>query len=297
VKYYFRENARRYEKMTRMGIDEWAEWVYGGTDLHDFSSRGFLELALPMLRHDSDLPTALELGTGVGPGALLLNEAGYRATGYDLIPEAIEAARQIARDCGLPIQYEVMDATQSPLTGESFDLIVDSYCTTHVVFSEERSAVFESVRARLKDTGYFLVTSSVYEPSRHSPDQKVVDAVSGKAYDTYDGDCLYDPETDYYYEPLEKFPSEAEKSAPCLDTFVVNHKVYVPKRCYRDGEGLRLELASHGFEVIFQYGEFDESLICVHKGSGKVLAEVQGVGGRGERPGNDTRRGRLSWLT
>ena len=37
--------------------------------------------------------------------------------------------------------------------------------------------------------------------SRHSPEQKVVDDVSGRAYDVYDDDCLYDPLTDYYYVP------------------------------------------------------------------------------------------------
>lgn len=48
-------------------------------------------------------------------------------------------------------------------------------------------------------------------------------------------------------------------------------KYYIPKRCYRDGKRLRSELASFGFDTIFQYGEHNESLICVHQGSGTNL--------------------------
>ena len=270
MKYYFRENARRYEKMTRMGMNDWVEWAYGGPDLHDFSSREFLEIALPMLRHASPVPTALELGTGVGPGALLLNERGFRVTGYDLIPEAILAAREIAQARGFPITYEVMDVTKIPHDGEQFDVIVDSYCINHIVFAEERAAVFESVKARLCSTGYYLVSSSVYEVSRHSA-KKVIDHQTGISYDIYDDDCLYDPLTDYYYEPLAKYPSEREQTEPCEDVFRVNGTTYIPKRCYRDGKRLRSELESFGFDVILQRGEFNESLICVHKESGTRL--------------------------
>ena len=153
MRYYFRENARRYEKMTRMGFEDWAASVYGGADLRDFSSRDFLELALPQLRFETLTPTALELGTGLGPGAMFLAERGSQVTGYDLIPDAISAAKEIASARGLLIRYEVMDATQIPHDGELFDLIVDSYCINHIVFAEERRAAFESVRTRLKPTG------------------------------------------------------------------------------------------------------------------------------------------------
>ncbi|NKB66771.1 MAG: methyltransferase domain-containing protein [Candidatus Latescibacteria bacterium] len=271
MKYYFRENVRRYEKMTQKGLEEWAQSTYGGTDLHDFSSRPFLEKALPRLRFATPHPTALELGTGVGPGALFLADRGYQVTGYELIPEAVEAARKIAAARGLAIHYEVMDVTQIPHQGEQFDMIVDSFCINHIVFAQERQAVFESVKARLKPEGYYLVSSSVYESSRHAPDKQIVDEQTGQAYDIYDGDCLYEPETDYFYEPLAKYPSERERSEAAGDTFVVNGETYIPKRCYRDGKRLRAELESYGFEALWQQGEYDENLVCVHQGSGVGL--------------------------
>ncbi len=75
---YHRENVARYQQMTRLGVSAWAEAKYGGTDYADFSSRGFLEDAIPRLRLDRDRPTALELGTGVGPGAFFLAARGFR---------------------------------------------------------------------------------------------------------------------------------------------------------------------------------------------------------------------------
>jgi len=273
MRYYFRENIRRYEKMIRMGLADWAEWCYGGIDLYDFSSREFLELALPKLSFSTPNPAALELGSGVGPGAVYLAERGFQVTGYDLIPEAIQAAKEIANARGLSIRYEVMDVTQIPHTGSQFDLIVDSYCINHIVFDEERRKVFESVKARLKSEGFYLVSSSVYEPSRHSPDKKVVDEETGEMYDIYDGNCLYDPETDYYYEPFESHPSERERTEPCDDTFTVNGITYIPQRCYRDANRLASELETHGFNVLFQHGEFGEDVICVHSDSGIRLID------------------------
>ena len=268
MRYYFRENVRRYEIMSRMGLEDWARQMYGGIDFHDFSSREFLEMALPKLRFETPDPEVLELGTGVGPVALYLADRGYRVTGYDLIPEAIRKAREIAAVRGLAIAYEVVDVTAIPRNGRQFDLILDSYCINHIVFSRERGSVFESVKALLKPEGYYLVSSSVYESGRHSPEKRIVDRSTGQTYDTYDGDCLYDPSTDYYYEPLEKAPSEREQVEPCSDTLVINGKTYIPKRCYRDGKRLVAEVESYGFECVLQHGECGENSIYVHRGSG-----------------------------
>jgi hypothetical protein len=88
----------------------------------------------------------------------------------------------------------------------------------------------------LKPGGYYLVSSAVYESSRHTPGKKIVDGATGQSYDVYDDDCLYDSGTDYYYEPLENYPSEREQIEACADTFIVNGRTYIPKRCYRDGQ-------------------------------------------------------------
>ena len=40
----------------------------------------------------------------------------------------------------------------------------------------------------LKPKGYYLVSPSVYESGRHSPERRVVDNSTGQTYETYDGD-------------------------------------------------------------------------------------------------------------
>ena len=100
-----------------------------------------------------------------------------------------------------------------------------------------------------------------------------MDGETGKTYDIYDGNCLYDPETDHYSEPFESCPSERERTKSCDDTFIVNGMTYIPKRCYRDANGLVSELEAYGLDVLFQHGEFGEDVICVHSGSGIRLID------------------------
>lgn len=274
MRYYTRENARRYEKMTRAGWEKWAESVYGGLDLSDFSSREFLSKVLPRLQLDHKRPTALELGTGVGPGALFLWEQGFQVTGFDVIPQAIEQARAIASWRGASISYDVVDVTQLPIRGESFDVIVDSYCLNHIVFAEERAAVFRGVKARLKPNGYYLVSTAVYDASRHQTDKQVTDRETGRTFDLYAEDGLFEPETGYFYEPFDKHPSARDAQDACPDTLTVNGLVYIPKRCYRNSEQLRQELAAHGFDQVWLHGTQLESSVNVHQGSGACLLDV-----------------------
>ena len=87
---------------------------------------------IPRLRLDHSRRRTLELGTGVGPGAIYLAERGYQVHGVDLIPEAIEQARRIASERGLQVRFEVMDVTRMSHHGPGYDLIVDSIRSTPV---------------------------------------------------------------------------------------------------------------------------------------------------------------------
>ena len=159
---YHRENVARYREMTDRGVSAWAHSKYGGTDYADFSSRGFLEDVIPRLRLDRDRPTALELGTGVGPGAFFLAARGFRVHAIDLIPEAIDAGSGSShRSAVIDVRFEVMDVTRIPHQGAGYDLIVDSYCLQGIVLDEDR---------------------------------QVVDRRTGRVFDGYDDDCLYDPD-------------------------------------------------------------------------------------------------------
>ena len=186
---YVRENSARYRKMQRMGIGAWAEWAYGGTDYADFSSRRFLDDVIPRLCLDHGRRRTLELGTGVGPGAIYLAERGFQVHGIDLIPEAIEQARRIASERGLQVGFEVMDVTRIPHHGPGYDLIVDSYCLQGIVLDEDREAVFRAIKARLNRHGYYLLSSAMYAPARHRSGQQVIDRGTGRLFDRYDRTC------------------------------------------------------------------------------------------------------------
>ena len=113
---YLRENMERYRRMARSGAP--AEYA-------EFSSRGFLDDAIPRLRLHRERPRVLELGTGTGPGAIHLAERGFAVHAVDLIPEAIAQARRAAAARGFDVRFEVMDITRIPRHGPLYDLIVD----------------------------------------------------------------------------------------------------------------------------------------------------------------------------
>ena len=271
MKYYYRQNIARYEKMKRMGIEAWAGETYGGLDYGDFSSRAFLDDVLPRIRLENPRPLALELGTGVGPGAVYLAERGFRVYGVDLIPEAIEQARKIASARGLENQYEVMDVTQIPRTGPQYDLIVDSYCFQCIVLDEDRHSVFAAVKARLAPHGYYLVSTAMYVDHRHHPGEKITDEPTGRTFDRYDEDCLFEAGSGLHYEPYTHRDDVMDTPSSYEDAITVNGKVFVPLRRYLDGEGLKREVESYGLDVIHQSGDVTENLVAVHQGSGVSL--------------------------
>ena len=213
MKYYYREHLSGYQRVEREGKKSWGE-IHGHPDgFERFSSRHFLEQVLPMLDFDLERPRAFELGCGTGPGACFLAEQGFRVDAIDLIPAAIGIARRIAAERDLDIHYEVMDVTQIPLSGIRYDLVVDTCCLQGIVLDGDRESVFEAVRARLKPSGYYLISTAMYDAGRHHPEDLIVDSASGKVYHTYDECCLFDPKSDVYYEPFSEASEPLNNSA------------------------------------------------------------------------------------
>ena len=245
---YVRENIERYRRMPLRGSP---------AGYADFSSRGFLEEAIPRLRLRGDRPQVLELGTGTGPGAIYLAERGFDVHAIDLIPEAIAEARRIASERGLEVRFEVMDGTRIPHHGPAYDLIVDSYCLQGIVLDADREAVFRAVKARLDPHGYYLVSSAMYASVRHWADRQVVDRRSGRVFDRYDEASLLDPDTDIYYEPYDG-KEQVDGSIR------VNGSWYYPFRRYRTAARLRAEVESYGFRVLHQTGNLGQNLVAVH---------------------------------
>ena len=131
--------------------------------------------------------------------------------------------------------------------------------------------MFAAVRARLKPAGYYLISTAMYDASRHHPEDTVVDSASGAVYHRHDIECLFEPSTDVYYEPffradddygLNDTPEDYEGKVQIAGRW------YLPRRRYRTAHGLKAELEAEGFETLFQTGEFGENVLC------KLAADV-----------------------
>jgi SAM-dependent methyltransferase len=70
--------------------------------------------------------TALDLGCGTGPNALMLAERGWSVVGVDWAGHAIELATQAAADRVLDATFVVGDITAWDPTGE-YDLVINTY--------------------------------------------------------------------------------------------------------------------------------------------------------------------------
>jgi 2-polyprenyl-3-methyl-5-hydroxy-6-metoxy-1,4-benzoquinol methylase len=263
VKYYYREHLRGYERVKAEGKTAWAE-IHGSAGFESFSSRPFLEAILPRLRFSAPQPTALECGCGTGPGACFLAERGFRVDGIDLIPAAIEMAREQAGARNLDIRYEVMDVCRLPHEGRKYDVIVDSYCLQGIVTDADRESVFSAVRARLKPEGYYLVSTAMLDEDRFS-DDRVVDAETGLAYNRYGEGGVIDTETSIVYTALDDDPADYE------DVVRIAGKPYLPTRRHLKASALRAELEAAGFSVLYQGGEDRGDVVCVLGGSRAVL--------------------------
>jgi SAM-dependent methyltransferase len=251
TKYYWEEHEHGYQRAEREGLAGWNE-LHGGRGFENFSSRAFLERGLPLL----DLPAApeetdvLEYGCGTGPGACFLAARGFRVDAVDLSPTAIKLARRFAAERGLTIEFAVQDvcaAAEEP-PRKRYDVIVDSYCLQSVVTDEDRAKLFAFVRARLKPSGYYLISTAMYDPER-----------------SYDDPERYDPQTGIVYDRVRGDPERYEGAVQIGGTWCL------PNRRHLTPPALNRELESAGFRVLWQGGALGGDVIGVPQdGTGRL---------------------------
>jgi 2-polyprenyl-3-methyl-5-hydroxy-6-metoxy-1,4-benzoquinol methylase len=71
--------------------------------------------------------TALDLGCGAGVFSVYMAKAGYKVTGLDFIPKALELARELAKQNNVNVNWVQADLLNwNPET--KFDIILDSGC-------------------------------------------------------------------------------------------------------------------------------------------------------------------------
>jgi SAM-dependent methyltransferase len=96
----------------------------------------------------------LDLGCGTGTDALYLASLGWKATGVDFAPRAIEIARSRAAASGSSASFTVGDVTRLREAGVSghFDLVIDVGCY-HAIPARRRDAYRTEVAAVTRPGG------------------------------------------------------------------------------------------------------------------------------------------------
>lgn len=243
MKYYYAEHEDAYRRLQQEGLTQWSDLFEDGRSegFEAFPNRVFLERTLPRL----DLPAppevdVLEYGCGTGPAACFLAARGFQVDAVDLIPQAITLARQFAQQRGTEVNFSVQDVcalAEEPVR-KQYDVIVDSYCLQSIVTDADRARVFAAVRARLRDNGYYLVSTATYEPDRVYE--------SGFRYDTTAGICY------------EEVPYVGSRH----DAVEIDGRWYRPHRRHLAPMALRDELVRAGFHVVSQEGPFKGDVVC-----------------------------------
>jgi len=259
LRYYYPEHIQGYARVKREGKSAWAE-IHGQEGFDNFSSRGFLEAILPRLRFSVPQPTALEYGCGTGPGACFLAEHGFRVDAIDLVPTAIDMAKQIAAGRGLDIHFEVGDVCELPLDGRQYDLIVDSYCLQCIVFDTERERLFSAVRSRLRPDGYYLISTAVLDQEHEEMigQRTTRDPSTGVVYNEY-GSGLINVKNGIVLRPFE---AELDDYP---DALTIAGQSYLPHRRHLRPSVLAAELEATGFAVMYRDKRHAGSMACTSK--------------------------------
>lgn len=105
--------------------------------------------------------TALDIGCGLGRNTRWLARQGYRASGLDLSPYAVEQARERSGDCGAA--FVQGDVLRDPIPGGPFDVVYDSGCFHHLP-PHRRLSYLKALGTVLKPGGLFGICT--FAPGR-----------------------------------------------------------------------------------------------------------------------------------
>ena len=127
---------------------DWNKTYEAGQHKHfwEISNAGQELVGFLVAQPPADGGTAVDLGCGTGADVVELARFGYRATGYDLSPRAVELARERAAEREVDATFEVADVLALPLPDASVDLLVDRGCFHHLSDDDRRRYAAEASR-------------------------------------------------------------------------------------------------------------------------------------------------------
>lgn len=138
---------------------------------------------------------ALDLGSGPGPGALALVEAGWKqVTAADRSTEALALAQKLAARGGHRLETQVWDAESGAPKGGPWDLVVAGHVFNELAVGADdriarRAALLKGVGAHLAPGGRVLIL----EPAAHGPNADALalrDEIAAAGW-SIDGPCFF----------------------------------------------------------------------------------------------------------
>jgi SAM-dependent methyltransferase len=134
-----------------------ATWGSGGAD-YDLISEAIADSTEHLLNRLGVRPgdRALDLATGTGWTARRLAQKGATVTGLDIGEGVVEAAKHLARQANLDIEFAVGDAEETGLPSGAFDVITS---TAGVVFASRPEAVARELARLCRPGGRIGLTT------------------------------------------------------------------------------------------------------------------------------------------
>jgi SAM-dependent methyltransferase len=134
-----------------------ATWGSGGAG-YDLISESIADSIEHLLNRLDVRPgeRALDLATGTGWTARRLAQKGAKVTGVDIGAGVVEAAKRLARDANLEIEFLVGDAEQVDLPSGAFDVITS---TCGVMFASRPEAVAKELARLCRPGGRIGLTT------------------------------------------------------------------------------------------------------------------------------------------
>jgi SAM-dependent methyltransferase len=101
---------------------------------------------------------ALDLGCGSGTSSLALGKAGWRVTGVDFVPRAIQIAKRKTKKVNASVDFIVTDVIRLPhsLFANLYDLVLDIGCF-HGLSAEQKQKYLDNLEILLIPGGNWLM--------------------------------------------------------------------------------------------------------------------------------------------
>jgi 2-polyprenyl-3-methyl-5-hydroxy-6-metoxy-1,4-benzoquinol methylase len=111
----------------------------------------------------------LDIGCGTGEHAILLAARGHAVTGIDMVPKAIDMAREKAAAHGVKVDFQVGNALDLAALGRTFDTVLDTGLF-HVFNDEDRARYVDGLGHVVRRGGvYHMLVFSDREPPAGGP--------------------------------------------------------------------------------------------------------------------------------